>query len=215
MYLDGCGGTGEGHKSTSSLIFNSWAWRLQQVVDAADKPSTLRRVSMTNLMDGKNPDTVFNLVWLHSGLSQNLSWASKSLDSPCKSAPQWPAARCHQKCELGQYTCWGNPELDPKGMRHNLSKISGIDFGDLWHKTAQIMVLQGETCYKPDQHESASWKHFSYSSHPFHWPENHGSVPERLGWDVQNSWNNQNGNKWAELIFMHYDNLNILQWWYL
>lgn len=51
MYLNGCGSTGEGYKSASSLIFNSWTGGLQQVVDAADKPGTLRGVSMTNLTD--------------------------------------------------------------------------------------------------------------------------------------------------------------------
>lgn len=51
MYLNGSGSTGEGYKSASSLIFNSWTGGLQQVVDAADKPGTLRGVSMTNLTD--------------------------------------------------------------------------------------------------------------------------------------------------------------------
>lgn len=49
MYLNGCGGTGEGYKSASSLIFNSWTGGLQQVVDAADKPGTLRGVRVANL----------------------------------------------------------------------------------------------------------------------------------------------------------------------
>lgn len=49
VYLNGCGSTGEGYKSASSLIFNGWTGGLQQVVDAADKPGTLRGVSVANL----------------------------------------------------------------------------------------------------------------------------------------------------------------------
>lgn len=56
MYLNGCGSTGEGHESTSSLILNGWTGGLQQVVDAADKPGTLRGVSMANLKTEKEKE---------------------------------------------------------------------------------------------------------------------------------------------------------------
>lgn len=49
MYLNGCGGAGECYKSASSLVLNCRAGGLQQVVDAADKPGTLRGVSVANL----------------------------------------------------------------------------------------------------------------------------------------------------------------------
>lgn len=52
VYLNGCGGTGEGHESAGGFIFNSRAGGLQQVVDAADKTGTLRWVSMANLQEG-------------------------------------------------------------------------------------------------------------------------------------------------------------------
>lgn len=48
-YLNGCGGTGEGNQSASSFVLHSWTGGLQQVVDAADEPGTLRWVSVANL----------------------------------------------------------------------------------------------------------------------------------------------------------------------
>lgn len=52
-YLNSCGSTGEGYKSASSLVLNSWAWGLKQIVDTTDKSSTLWRVGMTNLGKGE------------------------------------------------------------------------------------------------------------------------------------------------------------------
>lgn len=48
-YLDGCGGTGQGHKSASSFVFNRWTGGLQQVVDTSDEAGPLGGVSMANL----------------------------------------------------------------------------------------------------------------------------------------------------------------------
>lgn len=48
-YLNGCGGTGESNQSASSFVLHSWTGGLQQVVDAADEPGTLRWVSVANL----------------------------------------------------------------------------------------------------------------------------------------------------------------------
>lgn len=59
MYLDGCGSTGESYKSASSLILDSRAGGLQQVVDAADEPGTLRGVSVTNLTDREHKQQEF------------------------------------------------------------------------------------------------------------------------------------------------------------
>lgn len=57
MYLNGCGSTGEGYESASSLVLNSRTGGLQQVVDATDKPGALRGVSMANLMDREQKTT--------------------------------------------------------------------------------------------------------------------------------------------------------------
>lgn len=74
MYLNGCGSTGEGNKSASSLILHSRAGGLQQVVDAADKPCTLRGVSMANLTDRRNTarvQTPMQLLWQYAIMLQN------------------------------------------------------------------------------------------------------------------------------------------------
>lgn len=67
MYLNGRGSTGEGYKSAGSLILNSRAGGLKQVVDAADKPGTLRRVSVANLTErtktGTRVKTLKQLFW--------------------------------------------------------------------------------------------------------------------------------------------------------
>lgn len=71
MYLNGCGSTGEGYESASSLILNSRTGGLQQVVDATDKPGTLRGVSMANLTDREHKknkqfgrvQTLNKLIW--------------------------------------------------------------------------------------------------------------------------------------------------------
>lgn len=81
MYLNGCGGTGEGYKGAGSLILNSWAGGLQQVVNATNEAGTLRRVGMANLNEKSERSYVKSALAV-------CSWASKPLHSPCKSAPQ-------------------------------------------------------------------------------------------------------------------------------
>lgn len=108
MYLNSCGGAGERYKSASSLVLNSRAGGLQQVVDAADKPGTLRRVSMANLQrenkSSKSSDIKAALLVVCC-CAVKLQSDKQGLNSLCKSAPRSPAGECHQKCELGQYTC--------------------------------------------------------------------------------------------------------------
>lgn len=51
MYLNSCRSTGESNKSACSFVLHSWTGGLQEVVDAADEPRSLRRVSMANLTE--------------------------------------------------------------------------------------------------------------------------------------------------------------------
>lgn len=63
-YLNGCGSAGEGYKSASSFVLNSWAGGLQQVVDATDETGALWRVGVANLTD-KNSDVKIPSVHMH------------------------------------------------------------------------------------------------------------------------------------------------------
>lgn len=64
MYLNSCRSTGESNKSASSFVLNSRAGGLQQVVDAANEPGTLRGVSMADLMHGRSTATIQTLKQL-------------------------------------------------------------------------------------------------------------------------------------------------------
>ena len=59
-YLDGCGCTGESDQSSCSFVSNSWAGRVQEIVDAADEASSLTRISMTNL--SQNGKTIIYVI---------------------------------------------------------------------------------------------------------------------------------------------------------
>ena len=53
VYLNGCGGTGQGDECACSLILHGRTGGLQQVVDATDEPGALWGVSVTHLAKGK------------------------------------------------------------------------------------------------------------------------------------------------------------------